>query len=356
MHQVLAGIERRLQNDALELLPCDPWLASSVMQKAIRRSETERAVRAAITLWHQDKVRFWRRLHVTALEDIGPADTEAVIEALTVIPEQRWRKQAGDLRVGLAIVRRLCKPPKSRLADQTYIIAERGAGYAKMRIRLAMLPADTLHALVIDDTATLIERLLALWLLAGTKRYPSDLLSERDGNLHDAVRAMRGMGAPASLVAACVGVLRKTSWPLALFMPLLCEEAKKHRTSVKVNSLLPVPDVNGIPLYGADWFTRTGRACITRLQKAAPAFKVFSGQQIGLTVFYMEGGYVGRELTSPALDAFKQEGELADIESAGLDAPRYLGLLELMERHWLLFNEIRTDALKRYVQERKSWS
>lgn len=351
MRELLVGIEGRIVNHIPDLLPCDPWLSSSVMQKAIRRGDKKTALRAAVTLWQQDKVRFWRRLHITAIEDVGPAEPNAVADTLVATAQGRWRNRVGDLQVGLALVRSLCAAPKCRMADHVYIAAERGAGYERLRVQLASKSASALTDIALGRDAHLIERLLALWLLAGTKRYPSDYMLRRDGSLGDAIGIVRSLGVPADLLTSCEGVMMKTSWPLALFMPLLWAEVQKHPVSVKINSLLPVPDVKGVPICSVDWFTRTGRTSISQLQKAVPAIKCFSSQQVGLAAFYLEGGKVDRELTSPALDGFKQEGELADIESTGLDAPQYLGLLELMERHWPQFEEIRIKQLQRYQDD-----
>ena len=55
-----------------------PWLAMSLMQKAIRRGDIPYALRSAATLLESSPERLWRRLCVTAFEDIGVADTETV--------------------------------------------------------------------------------------------------------------------------------------------------------------------------------------------------------------------------------------------------------------------------------------
>ena len=62
-------------------LNISPWLAMSLMQKAIRRGRDELALRAAATLLHVSPDRLWRRLCVTAFEDIGVADLVAELDS-----------------------------------------------------------------------------------------------------------------------------------------------------------------------------------------------------------------------------------------------------------------------------------
>jgi hypothetical protein len=52
-------------------LACSPWLAMSLMQKSIRRGREQLALRAAATLLRDAPERLWRRLGVTAAEDVG---------------------------------------------------------------------------------------------------------------------------------------------------------------------------------------------------------------------------------------------------------------------------------------------
>lgn len=61
-------------------LPVDPFVASSLLQKAIRRGDADLAERAAITLWRLRGAGIWRRLMVIGNEDIGIASVEALIK------------------------------------------------------------------------------------------------------------------------------------------------------------------------------------------------------------------------------------------------------------------------------------
>ena len=58
-------------------IACSPWVAMSVMQKAIRRGRDDLALRTAATLLKGTPERLWRRCGVIAFEDIGVADLGA---------------------------------------------------------------------------------------------------------------------------------------------------------------------------------------------------------------------------------------------------------------------------------------
>ena len=59
-------------------LKVSPWIAMSLLQKAIRRGEERLALRAAATLLHVSPERLWRRCGCIAFEDIGVADLDTV--------------------------------------------------------------------------------------------------------------------------------------------------------------------------------------------------------------------------------------------------------------------------------------
>lgn len=351
--QILNRIEQEMSGTDLShsvtALPGDKWLCSSVMQKAIRRGHTETALRASINLWAQDRRSFWRRLHVLSVEDGGIACADTVVKILTVHEAPAFRKRVGDLRVGLFLVKATCEAVKSRLADQMYTICDRAPEYRSLRLELSNTSDSTLADYVLDVDLPLQRRLLSLWLVSGTKRLPSDHLPERQGSPQKAAELLRSLKAPADLTESCIAVMGRTQWPLALMTPVLWGEAKKQPLSVFHDPLPVLPDVEGIPVYGVDQFTRIGKACLRQFQKAIPDLKPFKSEQLGVTLFYLEGEKTDRTLTSPSLDAYRQAGELADIEATGLYVPEYLGLKSCVAENLHILHDIRCKQLRRYL-------
>ena len=116
----LAGevLERGYDLPRFNPLNINPWLAMSLMQKAIRRGREGLALQAAATLLSNSPSRLWRRIGITAYEDIGVADFEAVALATATLKGKVWRSEIGGERaVASYVVRRLCAAIKCRAAD-----------------------------------------------------------------------------------------------------------------------------------------------------------------------------------------------------------------------------------------------
>jgi hypothetical protein len=335
----------------VEPMQVDRWLATSVLQKAVRRGDSTYALRAASALWHIDRQKLYQRLAVIACEDVGAGNPVLVTDVLTAVSSSVWRRRVGCLRVALFLTRQLCKSVKSRIADDLYIQAERAPEYAPLRARLAMADDETLAGIVADVDAGLVKRGLALWLLAGTRKFPSDVIPSRHGVVTDAIESLRMLSAPVALVESCIAVVGRLSHPLSLFMPLIWQEVQKHQAELSVqHNAIPAPiEVEDVPLYSCDMFTRVGGASFRRLQKAVPELQRFSTRQVGLANFYREGALLDKALTSPYLDTFRQAGEMADIEGNGMDIPSYLGLRDSLDHHATLLDGIRTEQLQQHL-------
>jgi replication-associated recombination protein RarA len=74
-----------------EPLKISPWLAMSLLQKAIRRSESELAQYAAATLLLIAPDRLWRRCGAAAFEEIGVADLHTVSLVTAALAGKRYR-------------------------------------------------------------------------------------------------------------------------------------------------------------------------------------------------------------------------------------------------------------------------
>jgi hypothetical protein len=99
-------------------LPIDPYVASSLLQKAIRRGEADLAERAALTLHRLRGKGLWRRFLVIAFEDVGIGSVEALIKTAEACTDPDWRAElGGDERALCFIARLLADAPKDRSAD-----------------------------------------------------------------------------------------------------------------------------------------------------------------------------------------------------------------------------------------------
>src|SRR6266536_1559451 len=108
---------RRSENILDVSLQCDRWIASSLLQKSIRRGDVELAQRAACTLHAFDRNAIWRRLVVIVCEDVGVGDIDALLETLLAATSTDLRRQCGEASVLGAVVRRLAEAVKDRSGD-----------------------------------------------------------------------------------------------------------------------------------------------------------------------------------------------------------------------------------------------
>ncbi len=118
--------KNQIQKNAVvvkDTLRCNRWIASSFLQKAVRRGEIALAQHAAFALHREDRPAAWRRLIAVAFEDIGPADVDLVAETVAVARSPDWRRLPGEETVLASIVCRLAAAPKDRSADYLMWIA-----------------------------------------------------------------------------------------------------------------------------------------------------------------------------------------------------------------------------------------
>ena len=108
---------------AIDALSCNRWIASSALQKAIRRGDIAIAQRAAFALHREDRPATWRRLIAIAFEDVGCADINVVVETVAVATSSNWRAAHGEEEVLASIVNRLALAPKDRSADYLMWVA-----------------------------------------------------------------------------------------------------------------------------------------------------------------------------------------------------------------------------------------
>lgn len=351
IQQTLDTLEQLLANqDFQDVSPLliDKWLAASVLQKAIRRNDVHSALRAAFTLWHQDKASFWRRLHTISVEDVGVASSDVITQTLTALSNPAWRRSKGDLKIGLTLTKLLCGSVKTRLADEIYTICNKSSDLQPFRDEIYHWDDQKLADFILQTNNDLPQRALCLWLIAGTKKFPSDAMHKRIGSLENAADVLLALGAPVDLTCACIDAMGKTQWPLVLFTPLLWEEVHRQNPKLKISSdgYPASPIVNGVLLVAMDMFTRSGRDCFSEFRRRITQLQPYKIQQIGLTVFYSEGGCITPGARTETLDSYRQTGEFADMEGVGLDIPEYLGLKDLIERNMDLLNSLRRERLR----------
>jgi len=305
------------------------WVASSLLQKAIRRGHLYAARQAGRFLLEVKREHLFRRLNAIAAEDIGLGDIQTVgITAACLASAKVRRDLGGEEVVTDYLIRRMVDAPKSRAADDLLMIVERWPGLVEDRAHFSMMSNDRLRQIVLG-CPSLDRKALALWNLVGTARCASLHLPTRRGDPVMAFETLAELGVPPTLLAIAQENFTKTVSMLAPFVALLSLENDMvtPRTS---NDCTPVETlIRGVPSWAYDMYTRPGRAALGRLLKQEAGMVVWSNeflprsnrvQVVGELLFRLEGQCLARRVAGPlgASLSDRWERECSDLTHEAL--------------------------------------
>ncbi len=238
------------------------WIAMSLMQKAIRRSDTQEALRAGLYLLNVDYRIFWRRLCVIAWEDIsfGGFDLCGMVTATS--GSKRWRaKVGGEWRVASYLIEQLCNAQKNRVTDDIVTLVDHAASLETIRQDLAVTSVDGLQSIANSPSGQLLHRVIATWYALGTEKFGSDVLYRRKGDVERFFTCFDTDQCPEHVLAVCRVALSRSGTILPAFIPLLWGDWMKMAeplSSTADNGLQSYP-IASIPRYAFDGHTRAGR-------------------------------------------------------------------------------------------------
>jgi hypothetical protein len=244
----------------------DIHIASSCLQKALRRGERNYALFAARRLLRDDEERLWRRLAVCAFEDFGLVDVSVTARVVAAASSKGFRLVHGDDRVLSTLIGRLCRTPKDRRLDDLYAL---GVAVLGDRNRLRVIDENPL-ASILGPLVHEASRLVAA-CERQRPRPPFRVLSVDAG-----VRALRRLADRGlvgdGLLELCEKGLRVSKCLLPLLLPLAIEatEATGGLGDAETRTLPPCPLVGSVPAYAFDGFTRVGRAILAQLATGEP--------------------------------------------------------------------------------------
>jgi hypothetical protein len=279
----------------------DVHLASSCLQKALRRGDRGFALASGFALLRQDPERLWRRLSVCAFEDFGLTDLELTARVVAAIANKPFRVSVGEDRLLAHLIGALCASPKDRRLDDLYAL---GAIGRTEPWRLVL--RDEVHGLsaLVGQAATLIGRC--------ERVVPSR--SFRVLAPRHALEALREMRLDEGLDQLLEAGLRQTRCLLPLLVPLAfaATQAAGGLGPAVAAPLPEVPVFAGLPAYAIDGFTRSGRRVLGHLQRGAlrswlaPLPYAVRADVLHHLLFFAEGGVatpLHRDPLSQALHA-----------------------------------------------------
>lgn len=246
-------------------LPLDPWLASSLLQKAIRRGATDHALRAAHEFHRHRGFGIWRRLALVAFEDIGIGDLELVQRITMLAADHAYRESFGDERELMrAVVTRMAAAPKDRSADYLICTAHDGRDVDAFRNECRGRPRVERAAIAADAFTPLEKRAVAAWSAVeigyGTKFSAGEPLMEL-------LDAFSDIGLQSSVIETVLVGARLTREPMPLMLLVVASVIHQlgMRTSETEDGPPRVRLCGDVPTYAFDKHTALGKAAIGRL-------------------------------------------------------------------------------------------
>lgn len=330
-------------------LAVSPWVAMSMLQKAIRRGHEDFALRAAATLLDHDPDRLWRRSGLIAFEDVGLGSASSIPVVLAGLAGKRVRSQlGGEWAVASTVVARMARAPKCRAADDLRFIAETHPAYASARQELAFKSLPDLISLI-TASVPLPVRALALWFAVGTDRCRSAHLPVRQGE-PQAVFAALSAQVPLTIVEPASAGFRRTRDVLCGLVPLLWLEPRVGDATYADDPMPPETMIGPAPGWALDMFTREGRRAFQVFLQGNAASARWVRDHIpeqqrvrflGGLVFCAEGGLVRSRLRWKVGDELRR---MMDIECHGPHCADATEVLPLMEADIPHLNEVRANV------------
>lgn len=349
------------ENSPLPLPKLDPWAASSLLQKAIRRSDLELARSAASTLYRQRGVAVFRRLCTIAVEDIGIADAGLLHDVARIGTDKALRAVLGsDADLIDDLTSQLALATKDRSADYLYCAATKLETALADQRESASHTFEQLTELATDDEVPLPRRAVAA-LLACTA--PGEI----EGRL-DADRVERLLDAfPVKLLplwGAVMSLARSRGEPFCIMLPLIWSRWwHSGAESMVLEDELPVSEVvSGVPLYIWDKHTAGGKQAIGRFAReneaVASALQSWAPIQCRrivaeIAAFYADAAPIARRLNWPTGSLLKQMGFTADMIGAGCAFEGHRPVLVAVQENLPHLNQLRRVVCGRLASLRR---
>lgn len=306
-------------------IPIDPWVASSLLQKAIRRDEVDYAVYAARTLHRQRGSGIWRRFLIIACEDVGIADLD-LVRHVAMLGDRSLRQPFGpDEEIVADVAQRLAEAPKDRSSDYLACAAIEHPGYEHEREAVAVLPVEDQIAIAVDSQQPIVRRAIACWYSSGVNGGGCRVPGSDD--LRGLLRGFERVGFAESLSGIIETAARKTREPMTIMLPLvwalLGEDTRSPLTEER--PLPTAPCCGTIPAWALDKHTRAGKRAFAQLIRENPAIDAVLSEHVAdfraldvlaMACFYVDAIPVARRLMwtrSHELESLGLETDMAKV-------------------------------------------
>ncbi len=348
-----------------EKLKSNKWLLVSSLQKSIRRGFFEDAKIIWDVVKELDKFHATYRTSIIAIEDIGLGNENLVHDFLsTSLKKANLSEKGGDDYIK-KIIEDLALSTKDRSAcDATWLASK--LDWSKS------FSNDFLKEFYKDESNDFIERVLAGWLLVGTKKIKHNFISERDeiSNIEDFIELNRIMGVDEKTLEVVSASYPYQKEPHIFAYPLLKIKLEKEKGmtlgkyitgdsfSKKINK-----DIywnHGIPiLYAAvDGHTSEGKRIIERIKDYPEISNLIKDTSensklylLKHALFKAEGQIVNKRLFYPTASNIYRSSQNFYVDGK----TNVSKLIDCIEKMLPEINDMRTRALDYSFSEKKQF-
>jgi hypothetical protein len=348
--KLLAESVSRFEVPRLDPLDVSPWVAMSLLQKAIRRGRRDMALQAAATLLARSPASLWRRCGGIAYEDVGAADLPTVSLVTAALSGKLFRTSlGGEWQVASFIVSQMAQAPKCRAADDLLMTAELHPACAAARRELGSMHTKDLLDIV-TSTQALPERAIALLYAVGTTSNRSSHLRRRAGDPAASFEMLAGLAGNQPLIEITQHGYFKLREGLCPLLPLLWSVLAAETVRIEDDRFPPEAVLEGVPTWALDIYSREGRAALQAFlrQHCDTSRWILANvpdgsriQFLGALVFRVEGGLLRQRVHRPTAVSLR-ELEESGLARYGTATAKYV--LDLMRRDIPLLNGSRSHV------------
>lgn len=341
----------------------DPWVCSSLLQKAIRRSEVGLAVAAGLRLHQLRGSAIWSRLLLITVEDIGVASPPTL--SLMVKSARLARKEPkGDIIGTLArVIETLALAPKCRCSDYLVSATRYHPAFEAELCLVGKQPLEQRIAMAIDRSLPVVIRAIAAWFSSGLNWSGESRVGDDD--LSGLFTAFPGAGISEAFLSDVVYACERTRHPISIMLPVLWADVYfPDSPSAPYTTDHACPDspaIRGIPAYAYDKHTYAGKAAIGRfavensqvatvLSRWVPDFR--ARDAAAMAAFYVDAIPVRPQCVWNGSKQLEALGREADFLKIGFPVEGIDELVKAVTANLDHLNQLRAERVLR--QSRKS--
>lgn len=334
----------------------DPWVCSSLLQKAIRRSDVELAVSAGLRLHQLRGAAIWSRLLLITVEDIGIASPSALSLAIQIAKMTRGQPKGDVIGTLARLIETLALAPKCRCSDYLVSATYSHTGFEQQHCLVGRQTIEERIALSVDPSQPIVTRAIAAWFASGLNWSGESRVGT--GNLPALLSGFAHAGVPEEFLSDVAYACERTRHPIAIMLPVLWAAAYSPGNSsaprVKDFAAPPSPAIRGVPAYAYDKHTYAGKAAIGHLaventqvanvlSKWVPDFR--ARDATAMAAFYVDATPVRPHFIWQGSADLERLGREADFLNAGFPIEGIEELVEAVSANIGHLNELRSERV-----------